>query len=409
VKYRQYDHKRDKKAVQRIRREIGWLEKGKEEIANFHIKSGRSIIAEIDNEAECFATAVPGSIRYLNEELPFSGITGVATSRIARRQGLAKQLTAMMVAMEAFEGALVSGLGVFEQGYYDQIGFGTGSYEHFIAFDPSQLNISTKPRLPRRITTDDWAMVHSARLSRFRNHGSCNLNPPEITKAAMLSIKNGFGLGYGDNLTNELTHHFWCRADNVEQGPYNIEWITFQTGEQFLELMALIRNLGDQVHLVKMHEPPGIQLQDLLKKPLRQYRVTEKSKFQSIMQAAAYWQVRICNLSECMAQTHLQGDKVRFNLRLSDPIDSLLDKKAPWHGLTGNYVVRLGPSSGIETGIDKTLPTLVATIGAFTRMWLGVRPATSLAITDQLSAPQELLEKLDWILRLPEPKLDWDF
>jgi len=409
VKYRQYDHKRDKKAVQRIRREIGWLEKGKEEIANFHIKSGRSIIAEIDNEAECFATAVPGSIRYLNEELPFSGITGVATSRIARRQGLAKQLTAMMVAMEAFEGALVSGLGVFEQGYYDQIGFGTGSYEHFIAFDPSQLNISTKPRLPRRITTDDWAMVHSARLSRFRNHGSCNLNPPEITKAAMLSIKNGFGLGYGDNLTNELTHHFWCRADNVEQGPYNIEWITFQTGEQFLELMALIRNLGDQVHLVKMHEPPGIQLQDLLKKPLRQYRVTEKSKFQSIMQAAAYWQIRICNLSECMAQTHLQGDKVRFNLRLSDPIDSLLDKKAPWHGLTGNYVVRLGPSSGIETGIDKTLPTLVATIGAFTRMWLGVRPATSLAITDQLSAPQELLEKLDWILRLPEPKLDWDF
>jgi len=409
VKYRQYDHKRDKKAVQRIRREIGWLEKGKEEIANFHIKSGRSIIAEIDNEAECFATAVPGSIRYLNEELPFSGITGVATSRIARRQGLAKQLTAMMVAMEAFEGALVSGLGVFEQGYYDQIGFGTGSYEHFIAFDPSQLNISTKPRLPRRITTDDWAMVHSARLSRFRNHGSCNLNPPEITKAAMLSIKNGFGLGYGDNLTNELTHHFWCRADNVEQGPYNIEWITFQTGEQFLELMALIRNLGDQVHLVKMHEPPGIQLQDLLKKPLRQYRVTEKSKFQSIMQAAAYWQIRICNLSECMAQTYLQGDKVRFNLRLSDPIDSLLDKKAPWHGLTGNYVVRLGPSSGIETGIDKTLPTLVATIGAFTRMWLGVRPATSLAITDQLSAPQELLEKLDWILRLPEPKLDWDF
>lgn len=409
MKYRQYDHKRDKKAVQRIRREIGWLEKGKEEIANFHIKSGRSIIAEIDNEAECFATAVPGSIRYLNEELPFSGITGVATSRIARRQGLAKQLTAMMVAMEAFEGALVSGLGVFEQGYYNQLGFGTGSYEHFIAFDPSQLNISTKPRLPRRITTDDWAMVHSARLSRFRNHGSCNLNPPEITKAAMLSIKNGFGLGYGDNLTNELTHHFWCRADNVEQGPYNIEWITFQTGEQFLELMALIRNLGDQVHLVKMHEPPGIQLQDLLKKPLRQYRVTEKSKFQSIMQAAAYWQVRICNLSECMAQTYLQGDKVRFNLRLSDPIDSLLDKKAPWHGLTGNYVVRLGPSSGIETGIDKTLPTLVATIGAFTRMWLGVRPATSLAITDQLSAPQELLEKLDWILRLPEPKLDWDF
>lgn len=409
MKYRQYDHKRDEKAVQRIWREIGWLEKGKEEVANLHIKSGRAIITEVNNEAECCVTAVPGSIHYLNEELPFSGITGVATSRIARKQGLAKQLTAMMVAIEASEGALVSGLGVFEQGYYDQIGFGTGSYEHYTAFDPSQLNVRIKPHLPRRITTDDWAMVHSARLSRFRSHGSCNLNPPKITKAAMLSTKNGFGLGYCDNSINELTHHFWCGADNVEQGPYNIEWITFQTREQFLELMALIKSLGDQVHLVKMHEPPGIQLQDLLEKPLRQYRVTEKSRFQSIMQAAAYWQVRICNLSGCMAQTHLPGDKVRFNLRLSDPIDSLLDEKASWHGLTGNYVVRLGPSSGIVTGIDETLPTLVVTIGAFTRMWLGVRPATSLAITDQLSAPQELLEKLDWILRLPEPKLDWDF
>jgi hypothetical protein len=173
--------------------------------------------------------------------------------------------------------------------------------------------------------------------------------------------------------------------------------------------MALIRNLGDQVHLVKMQEPPGIQLQDLLEKPLRQYRVTEKSRFQSIMQAAAYWQVRICNLSGCMAQTHLEGDKVQFNLRLSDPIDSLLDEKAPWHGLTGNYVVTLGPSSSIEPGIDKTLPTLLATIGVFTRMWLGVRPATSLAITDQLSAPQEFLEKLDRILMLPEPKLGWNF
>ena len=65
MKYRQYDHKRDKKAIQRIRREIGWLEKGKEEIANLHIKSGRSIIAEIDNEAECFATAVPVSYTHL--------------------------------------------------------------------------------------------------------------------------------------------------------------------------------------------------------------------------------------------------------------------------------------------------------------------------------------------------------
>jgi len=45
-------------------------------------------------------------------------------------------------------------------------------------------------------------------------------------------------------------------------------------------------------------------------------------------------------------------------------------------------------------------------IKSIKRIWLGVRPATSLAITDQLSASQKLLEKLDWALRLPDPKLD---
>ncbi len=409
MKYRHYDPKKDKKAGYRIWREIGWLEKGKEEIMDLYIQCGRTIVALINNEAECLVTAIPGSIRYLNEELPFSGLAGVTTSRIARRQGMAKQLTAMMVAIEAAEGALVSGLGMFEQGYYNQFGFGTGGYEHVLAFDPSQLSVRTRPRVPSRITTDDWAMVHVARLTRLRGHGSCNLNPPEVTSAEMLSTKNGFGIGYCDGSANELTHHFWCEAENVEEGPYNIKWVTFRTPNQFLELMAFIRNLGDQVRLVRMREPQGIQLQDLLEKPFKQSLITEKSRFKSIMHATAYWQVRICNLPGCMARTHLREDEVRFNLKLSDPIDSLLDAKAPWHGITGNYVVTLGPSSYAEPGTNKILPTLVASVASFTRMWFGVRPATGLAVTDQLSGPQKLLEKLDWVLRLPSPKPDWDF
>jgi len=409
MKYRNYDPKRDKKAVHRIWHEVGWFEKGKEEAMDLRVEGVRSIVAEVNNEAECLVAAAPGAIRYLNEELPFSGITSVVTSRIARKQGLAKRLAAMMVAIEAAEGALVSGLGMFEQGYYNQLGFGTGGYEHLIAFDPSQLNVGLKPCVPRRITTDSWAMVHTARLARLRGHGSCNLNPPEITKVEMLFTKNGFGLGYCDSLTNELTHHFWCEAKNVAEGPYNIKWMAFQTPDQFLELIALIRSLSDQVRLVEIREPQGIQLQDLLEKPFKQYQVTEKSKFENIMHAVAYWQVRICDLLGCMARTHLQGDEVRFNLRLSDPIDSLLDEKAPWHGLAGNYVVTLGSSSGVELGTNKTLSTLTASVASFTRMWLGVRPATGLAITDQLSGPQELLEKLDRALRLPDPKFDWDF
>jgi hypothetical protein len=195
----------------------------------------------------------------------------------------------------------------------------------------------------------------------------------------------------------------------VESGPYNVEWMAFQTSEQFLELMALLKSLGDQVRLVKMREPQGIQLQDLIEQPFKQRQVSEKSKFESDMHAAAYWQMRICDLLGCMERTHLRGEEVRFNLKLVDPIETSLDEEAPWHGITGDYVVTLGPSSGAELGTDKSLPTLKASVGTFTRMWLGVRPATGLAITDELSGPQELLKKLDWTLHLPDPRPDWDF
>ena len=100
MKYRDYNPKRDKEAVHRIWREVGWLKKGKEEAMDLHVESGRAIVADVNNEAECLVATVPGTIRYVNEELPFFGITGVTTSRIARKQGLAKQLTAMMVAIE---------------------------------------------------------------------------------------------------------------------------------------------------------------------------------------------------------------------------------------------------------------------------------------------------------------------
>jgi hypothetical protein len=100
---------------------------------------------------------------------------------------------------------------------------------------------------------------------------------------------------------------------------------------------------------------------------------------------------------------------VRFNLTLSDPIKQFLDDKARWRGISGDYVVTLGSSSGAEPGRDRKLPNLRASVGAFTRLWLGVRPATGLAMTDEISGRAELLERLDNALRVPEPKPDWDF
>jgi len=409
VELRNYDPKKDKKAVQRIWREIGWLEKGQEEAMDLFIECGRALVADISGEAECLVASVPGTIRYLDEELSFSALTAVTTSRIARRRGLARRLTAQLVAADAADGALVAGLGIFEQGFYDQLGFGSGGYEYWVSFDPSQLKIDYKPRLPRRINSDDWALVHTARLRRRRGHGSCNLDPPEITRAEMLWTKNGFGLGYCDGPGGELTHHFWCQVKDAEHGPYHVQWMTFQTPEQFLELMALIKSLGDQIRLVEMREPQSIQIQDLLERPFWRHQVSEKSRFESDIHTSAYWQVRICDLLGCLAQTHLRGGQVRFNLKLSDPIERFLDNDAPWRGITGDYVVTLGPSSGAERGMDTALPTLEASVDAFTRMWLGVRPASGLAVTDELHGPRELLEELDWLLCLPDPKPGWDF
>jgi len=67
-----------------------------------------------------------------------------------------------------------------------------------------------KPRVPKRLTADDWDAVHACRLGRLREHGAVTLEPAELTRAEMLASKNGFGLGYFDEEGN-ITHHIWCR------------------------------------------------------------------------------------------------------------------------------------------------------------------------------------------------------
>ena len=185
--------------------------------------------------------------------------------------------------------------------------------------------------------------------------------------------------------------------------------MAYRTWEQFLELMGLVKNLGDQVRLVWMREPSDIAMQDLLRHPFRFRQLTEKSKYQQVNEASAYWQLRICDLAGCLAQTHLPGPALRFNLDLTDPITPHLPDDCAWRGVGGNYIITLGPTSSVEPGSDPALPTLSASVGAFTRMWLGVRPASGLAVTDHLAGPPDLLAALDQTLRLPSPRLDWDF
>ncbi len=406
---RDYDPKRDREPVRRIYRECGWLDKGKEGALDALLRGGRAVVAEVDGQAECMVHTASGTMMCLEEELPALYVTGVTTSRIARKQGLASRLASWALARGAADGALVASLGMFEQGYYDRLGFGTGGYEHWYSFDPADLVAPKNPRVPRRITVADWKAAHSARLRRRRVHGSANLSDPEMTHSEMLWAKDGFGLGYCDGPRGTLSHYIWCDAKEAEHGPYTISWTVFQSREEFAELMGLVAALGDQIRLVRMQEPPGIQLQDLFAKPFRAHQVTERSKYETKLAATAYWQARICDLAGCLERTHLQGDPVRFNLALADPVDALLSKRSPWRGVGGGYVVTLGPTSTAEPGKSRSLPTLAASVGAFTRLWLGVRPATGLSFTDDLVGPDSLFRDLDEILRLPEPKPDWGF
>ncbi len=403
--YRDYNPQTDKEAAYRIMREVGWTHPGGEHLHDLIFETDRALVAELDGSPECMVCTSPGTIRYLDEEMPFVEVTLVATSRVARRLSLASRLLARALAADVADGAIFSRVCAFDQGYYDKLGYGPGSYEHTLHFDPATLKVDCKPRVPRRLTKDDIHLIHASRLARMRGHGGVNYPSVALTESEAI----GFGLGYCDGANGELTHHVWFREHNAEHGPYAIQWMAYQTGEQLLELLALIRNLSDQVRFVRMREPYGIQLQDFLDQPVRLHSITEGSRFENRMGAYAFWNVRILDLPVCLAKTRLPCGEVRFNLRLTDPIERLFDEGASWRGIAGEYIVAAGASSRAESGTDPSLPTLAASVNAFSRMWFGIRPASGLAVTDNLSGPPLLLEELDRAFRLPQPSPDWDF
>ncbi len=405
---RKYDPQKDKDAVVRIWREVGWADKDKEEQVAVLLEACRTFVAEMDGMAECAVTGAPGVIRYQEEDLPFSCCTSAVTSLVARKQGLLRRTLAHLLATEASQGALVAGLGIFDQGFYNHLGYGTGSYEHWFCFDPASLRIAVKPRAPRRFTRENISLVHVSRMARRRLHGGVNFENELLTTQDVIWSKDGFGLGYCDGPKGELTHHLWI-SPKGERGPHRINWLVYQTREQFLELMALLKSFADQWHLVALREVPGLQLQDLLDRPFRHRSITEKSPMENRADAQAYWQMRILDLPACLMRTHLPYGEVKFNLHLSDPIVRYLEESESWRGCAGEYVIALGSTSGATRGSDTKLPTLKASINAFTRLWLGVQPASGLAITDELSGPPELIEQLDQVVRLPIPKPDWDF
>ncbi|MEL6253945.1 MAG: hypothetical protein AAFR87_18190 [Bacteroidota bacterium] len=245
-------------------------------------------------------------------------------------------------------------------------------------------------------------------MKRRKGHGSVNLIPPIITRAELGWTDGGFGLGYFDGEENNLSHFLWLSGEK-EHGPYEVKMLIYRKHDQLKELLALLKSLGDQIQLVSIFEPVEIQVQDLIKQPFKGRMQSRRSPYEQKHVSEAFWQLRICNLVNCISKTHLVGEPLTFNLELDDPIEKKLDDSHSWKGISGKYVIHLGPKSKIEKGTRKNLPHLKSSVGAFSRMWLGVRPASGLAVTDDLEGPADLLLDLDRLIRLPKAQLGWEF
>jgi predicted acetyltransferase len=167
------------------------------------------------------------------------------------------------------------------------------------------------------------------------------------------------------------------------------------------------------VRLIKMLEPPGVQLQELLEKPFGRQTVTRGGTYENGIVAEAFWQMRILDLEQCVTALPVpRSEPLRFVLELEDPIADYLPK-SDWRGTGGEYTVTLGPEPAVETAAGKgnaeNLPMMKAGIAAFSRLVFGVLPASMLAVTDHLEAPAQLIDELDDAIRLPVPHFDWLF
>jgi hypothetical protein len=410
--WRYFDPETDQGAAQAIWNEVGWIDASREttqEGLEQFSRCGPGYAGLVHGEPECVVFTAPGRMRYLSEDIDLVAVTGVTTSHLARKQGLAMGLTARAVVEAAANGAALAGLSTFEQGFYNRLGFANAAYEHRWRFDPSQLTVPGKVRPPKRLSVADGPAMHAGRLARKLHHGSVSMLPEAITTAQVRFIEKGFGLGYADGPDESLSHFLWCSTENMLSGPYQVEWMVWQTKEQLLELLGLMRQWGDQVRLVILDEPAGVQLQDFMGRPTYHGEITEATRFASGNKAYSYFQYRILDLAACVEKTRVNGPEVAFNLELSDPLSERPAEGVPWKGLAGTYRVSFGKQSGVDPGADNALPTLKASVGAFTRLWLGVRPATGLSVTDELRGSPELLEALDGCLCLPVPLTDWQF
>jgi len=405
--YRTYDPERDEAAAIRIWTECGWLKPdvGSDMLEAFRafLACGDADVAQEKGAAECLVSTHAAFLRVLKVEVPFCVVSSVTVSRVLRQRGAAGTLLARVLARAAEAGDAAAGLGIFDQGFYDKLGFGCYPYLHRVSFDPLDLQVPRLERSPIRLSRKDIPRMVANIMERRPNHGMVRIPHPDFYRLETFEPENGFGLGFEDE-DGRLSSHFWATAKG-ESGPYEVHWTAFRDFEGLLELLSAIRSLGDQVQGVIMREPYGVQIQDLLKRPFRNREIVSDGPFRNQMTASSWKQIRILDLNSVLEPLALPAGRVEFNLELRDPIERFLAKKAGWRGLSGSYVVRLDAGgSRAEPGSAAGLPLMRSSVNAFSRLVFGVAPASGLAATDELEAPEPLVRDLDEKLLLPRPE-----
>lgn len=408
---RPYDPSKERDDIIRLWREAGWFPRDDDQKVNDMADlagAAQAWVADFNGAVEGLAVNTSGQVLYDRIDLPFVGIMTIAVGRPARKMGVAGKITTHAICEAARSGAAVVGLGCFEQGYYDRMGFGTGAYRTWVSFDPATLIARKKVRPPRRISSDEWVALHAARRRRFRQHGALNLDLPVTGRTGLGPVSHPVILGYDDGPNGEISHYLVMgNASNPDAGPYEVLYLCWQTPDQFDDLVAVLAAQGDQMRGMTVLEPPGVQWQDLLRAPLRDYMTTQGSRFQCGIHSMGDRQLRILDLEACIGAVHHAGEPLRFNLTLADPVAAFIAEGADWRGIGGEYTVTLGASSAVTRGHMESLPHLEAGVGAFSRMWFGVKPASGLALTDYVQGSPVLLEALDRALGRPTPHFDW--
>jgi predicted acetyltransferase len=394
---RRYEN-RDRDDIVRIWQEVGWIDDSEREARGLEalLDGGDALVGEIDGEPECCVHRLRGRMRYLGADLPLSVVSAVTTSRIARRRGLATEMTGRLVLDAAADGAALAVLGMFEQGFYERFGFGSGSYTQRFNFDPGTLEVSPPTQRVVRLSPDDAAELHDLMQRAERSHGGVCIDDPSFLAAQLHFHDELVALGIRSS-EGRLTGAVAGTARSSSHA--DLETFIAETPDDAIELFGLIKDLSDQWLTVEVEQPPGFQLQDLIDQPIRQRRQRRQMHGAPFHDAVAWWQVRILDLEACWSRVPWRTEPRAVVLRVTDPLGP--DEST---NLTGDWTVHLGPRTTVERGASPDLPVLSGGIGPISRLWLGVRSATTLARSTDLDAPDDVLVALDAGLGLPTPE-----